>query len=311
VGGLVFLLSVLLAILSDAAYALIIGALLTGRWLSALGTSTKHPAAAAPAFAPRSRHRLLLVCIAALLLAHLIHPWFIAASMSGSIRFAENLALIPTILSSTHQGKLWYINSFALLALFAATLFAPASKKAIVTGITLAALVLIAFAKASSGHAADQGDFTLTELSQLLHILSTAVWAGAVLVSGFFVLARLGQPADTAALWIYGNRLSKTVTWALIALLVSGIFTADKELNNSWPALWASAWGKILLIKVAFVLIALFLGSVSRFLCLQRSATGKRAALLARLLFAEAVTMLFVLCLSGLLANTAPAMANM
>src|SRR5207247_3833820 len=98
---------------------------------------------------------------------------------------------------------------------------------------------------------------------------------------------------------------------ALIALLVSGIFTADKELNNSLPALWTSAWGKILLIKVAFVLVALFLGSASRFLCLQRSATGKRAALLVRLLFVEAVVMLFVLCLSGLLANTAPAMANM
>jgi putative copper resistance protein D len=311
VGGLVFLLSVLLAVLADADYVLIIGTLLAGLWLSALGTSPEHSAAVAPVFPQPLRRRLLLACIAVLVLVHLVHPWFLAASMSGSNRFAENLALVPTILSSTHQGKLWHINSFALTTLFAATLFAAASRKTVVTGITIASLVLIAFAKAASGHAADQGDFTLTELSQLLHILSTAVWAGAVLISGFLVLPRLTQPTGTAALWIYGGRLSKTVTWALIALLISGIYAADRELNNSLADLWTSAWGRILLTKIAFVLIALVLGAVSRFLCLQRAATGKRAALLVRLLFTEAVVMLLVLCLSGLLANTAPAMANM
>src|SRR5260370_3914619 len=106
-----------------------------------------------------------------LVLAHLVHPWFLAASMSGSSRFAENLALVPTILSSTHQGKLWHINSFALATLLAATLFAAASRRTVVTGITIASLVLIAFAKAASGHAPDQGDSTLTELSHCLPIL--------------------------------------------------------------------------------------------------------------------------------------------
>jgi len=177
--------------------------------------------------------------------------------------------------------------------------------------IAFAAISLIAFIKAASGHAADLGDFTLTEIAQFLHILSTAIWAGAILVSGFFIMNQLARHVTHASLWIYGSKLSKTVTWALIVLLLSGIFTSDRELNNSLPALLSSTWGKILLIKITFVLIALFLGAMSRFLCLQRAATNARAILLARLLLTEAVVMLCVLCLSGLLANTAPAMALM
>nr|WP_255550760.1 CopD family protein [Granulicella sp. dw_53] len=228
--------------------------------------------------------------------------------MSGSTGFAENLALAPTILSSTHQGTLWYLNSLGLAILLVTVLL---GRKPVAIWSAIGALCLIAFAKAASGHAADQGDFTLTELTQLLHILATAVWAGSVLISGLIILPRLARHAGIATLWTYGNRLSQTVTWALIVLVLSGIYTSDRELNNSLPALWTSTWGKILLIKVAFVLAALSLGATSRLFCLQRPATGRRTTLLLRLILAEAIVMVFILCLSGLLANTAPPMANM
>jgi putative copper resistance protein D len=310
----VHLLSVWLAVFSDAAYALVIGTLLAGRWLVA---AREHQVGdlSLNQFLLR---RLLLPSVAVLILAHLVHPWFLAASMSGSDDFRTNLGTIPMILSSTHQGTLWYVNSAALIALVAVTVVGRVRRNGVVAAVIFATLCLIAFAKAASGHAADEGDFTLLELCQLVHILATAIWAGAILVSGLVVAPRLSRcaprlsrSAGFAALWSYAGLLSKTVTWALGALLVSGIYTSDRELGNSLTALRTSAWGKILLIKLAFVVAAIALGAMNRLLCLKRPATAERSLLLRRLLMTEALLMVCILCLSGLLGSTAPPMAEM
>ena len=222
--------------------------------------------------------RLLLVCTFAFIAAHIVRPWFLAASMSGSNNFSAGVALIPTILSSTHQGTLWYINSGALVVLLAGVLMTASRSKRAGTWAIFAALATIAFTKAASGHAADDGDFTLMEWSQFLHILATAVWAGCVLVAGFLVLPRLAHHADATPMLSFGNRLSSTVTWALAALLISGVYTSDRELHNTLSGLWTSAWGKVLIAKVSFVLIAIALGALSRFLCLQRPPMPKATA---------------------------------
>lgn len=302
-------LSILFAVLSDAAFALVIGCLLAGYWLDA-ATAPKHPASSARFFPARSLRRVCLTCVAALILSQLVRPWFASASMSGSSRFAENLALIPGVLSSTHQGKLWYISSVALVALLVAALFAAQPTRPVAAWPFLVSLFLIACTKAASGHAANEGDFTLAELSMLLHILGVSVWAGAVLASGLLVLPSLGQSADPAAFWTYGRLLSRTVTWALLALLLSGVYTSDRELDGKLSGLWRSGWGRILMTKVAFVLLAVVLGASSRFKCLQYPATRQRASLMVRLVRTEAVVMILVLCLSGLLANTPPAMTE-
>jgi putative copper resistance protein D len=298
--SMVHLLSVWLAVVSDSAYALVVGTLLAGRWLGASSDATV-----------RLLRRLLLSSEVVLIMAHLVHPWFLAASMSGSDDFGVNLHIVPMLLSSTHQGTLWYITSAALVALVAVTLASRARKSILGISVTLGSLLLIAFAKAASSHAGDEGDFTLQELSQLLHILATGVWSGAILVSGFAMIPRLFRDGSLAALWSYAGSLSKTVTWALAALIVSGIYTSDRELNNSLSALWTSTWGKILLIKLAFVGAAIVLGAMNRLLCLQRPATQERARLLKRLLLTEALLMGCILCLSGLLGSTAPPMSDM
>ncbi len=171
-----------------------------------------------------------------------------------------------------------------------------------------APLLLLAAVKAASGHPADEGDFTITESSQFLHILGTSVWAGAVIVSGWIILPRIRRTATPEAIREYGIRLSALVTWALIALLASGIYTANRELNGSLGELWASEWGKVLSAKVVLVLMALTLGAVNRYKGLKGPPTAQSAALLARVLRVEAAMMAVILGLSALLANTAPSM---
>lgn len=293
--GPVLALNVLFVVLSDAAFALLVGCVLAVHWLDDV-------AAESPL------RRLCVVCTAVMILSHLVRPWFAGASMSGSSSFSGNMALIPEILSSTHQGKLWYINTAALLALLAAILLAVRVAKRVAVWPLVVSLLLIAGVKASSGHAGNGGDFTLDEFSMFAHVLGTAVWAGTIIASGLLVVPHLAKFPDPAPLWSYGKLLSRTVSWALLAIFVSAVYTADRELNGALSGLWRSDWGKILMTKIAFVSLALVLGACTRFRCVQRSATSRRAALMVRLMRVEALVMIVVLALSGTLANTPPAM---
>ncbi len=265
----------------------------------------------AEVFPADAQRRLMLLGVGAFIFVHLVRPWFLAASMSGSNNFASDLALIPTILSSTHQGTLWCINSCALVVLLAGALMKARSNRA-ASWIVCAALAVIAFTKAASGMQ------PMMAISHSWSSLSSCIssrprygrapcWS-----AGFLVVPRLARHAVPANLLSFGNRLSAVVTWALAALLISGIYTSDRELNNTLSALWTSAWGKVLIVKVSFVFIAIALGASSRFFCLQRPAGREdgRATLMARLLLTEAIVMICILCLSGLLGNTAPAMST-
>ena len=294
--GTVSVLNIVFVFLSDASYALIVGVLLAGTWLKAVVAQ------------PRSLARTLLQSLVGLLaVAHLVRPWFVAASMTGSSQFLTALNAVPDVLTATRQGKLWLAGLVLILLLVAGVW---SRMRTAAPWLLTVLVILLAAVKAASGHPADEGDFTLTEFSQLLHILGTAIWAGAVIVSGIIVLPWLIRTTDSPVVWNYGSRLSTVVTWALAALLVSGVWTADRELNNSFSALWTSTWGKTLLAKVAFVLIAAGLGAMNRYKGLKHPPTSDSTALLARVLRAEASVMLIVLGLSALLANTPPAMAE-
>lgn len=302
--GIVLILSIVLSILTDAAYALIVGTLLAGRWLAALDTSALSTSPSL--FSKPSQRRFLMQFTLVLLAAHLMRPWFLAASMSGSTGFQENLTLIPTILSSTHQGTVWYWNSAALLALFIASYFST-----LTAWLAPVSVFMLAFAKAASGHAAGQGDFTLIESLQATHILSTAIWSGTILFSGLYLLRRVADQRNPYAVWHYCASLSKTATYAVFAVLLSGIYTSDKQLNNTLVGLTSNIWGKVLITKIVFVLVALTLGAITRFRYLRAQPSPIGTTHVLRLLSLEAMAMVVILCLSGVLGNNAPPMAAM
>lgn len=294
-GGPLLALTILFAALADAAFALATGCMLADGWLGA--DSGAHP----------GLRRTFRASLAALILCHLVRPWFVAASMSGSGGFLQNLALVPDILTGTHQGPVWYLNSCGLAALVAGALFADRAG-GVARWAAAGGLLLVASAKAASGHAASDGDFSMLEFSMLLHFGAIAVWAGTVIASGLLVLPGLTRISSADRVWSYAGRLSQTVTWALAAILLSGVYISFRELNGAVSGLWTSSWGRVLMTKGALVAVAMAMGAASRFRCVQRPATGERAALLARLVRTEAFVMILILCVSGILANTPPAM---
>lgn len=299
--GPVLALTILFAALSDAAYAGVTGCLVATHWLADSSPATN-------AVRPRSLVRLYLASLAALIVCHIVRPWLAAASMSGSIGFTSNLALIPSILSSTHVGRVWYVNSLAVAVLVVATLLTARADSRVAAWPFVSAVILLAAAKAASGHPASAGDFSLPEISMFLHFLSIAVWSGIIIASGLLVLPYLARSPDPNALWSYGRVLSRTITWILPVILLSGVCISYRELNGTLSGLWLSGWGKILIAKLILVALALTLGALTRFRCVQCPPTSRRAALMVRLVRGEAIVMILILCISGLLANTAPPM---
>jgi len=304
-----YLLSAALSTLADTAYAAVVGLLLARWWLNK--ATSPEPASSATGILTRRGPILALILYTC---AHLCRPWFLAAGMSGSSAFHDNLILIPDILTGTHQGRLWFLDTAGLL-LVPCVLVLPRRRWFLAASASTAGILLIAFAKAASSHAGGEGDYTLTALAQTLHILATAVWAGGILISGFLVLPRLARATSPKAIWQYGSHLSRAATIAIVLVALSGLITGYREINlppsGLWTGIQTSPWGKILLAKIVCVLIALALGASSRFLCLGRECSHPRRRLLSRLLFAEAIVMIAILCLSGLLGNISPPMPAM
>jgi copper resistance protein D len=298
--GSILAFSILLSAISDCAYAFAVGLMLAAYW-------TNNPWMNAALHAPTVQKWLTRIGIV-MLIAQSLRPWLLAASMSGSSSFHDNLVLIPSILSSTHQGVLWKLNMGAILAFL---VLVGGMRRRKHYSIYLAAsicLCIVAFVKAASSHAADDGDFTRLEWLQWLHIVATAIWAGGIIIAGLMTLPVLTRTATNEITWQYLQRVSTVATYAVILVLASGIYTADREISGPILSLWTSTWGKILTVKVIVVIFALTLGALNRYVCLAKDMPQKKIELSARLLRFEAIAMLVVLFLSGWLANTAPAM---
>jgi putative copper resistance protein D len=299
--GSIQMLSILLSGISDCAYALAAGMLLAAYWLDGPEMTL-----ARPAFSSVTAFRWLIGVGVVMTITQSMRPWFLAASMSGASRFRENLDLVPSILSSTHQGLLWKLNMSAMLALIAVVAWMLRRRTRTTYLAAVICLCIVAFVKAASSHAGDDGDFTRLEMVQWLHILATAIWGGGVIVSGLIVLPALTRTAANATMRQYVQRLSMVATYAVITVLGAGIYSADREIAGPITSLSNSNWGKILIVKITVVFLALILGAFNRFICLGTDVTEEKITLSCRLLWIEAVAILAVFCLSGWLGNTAP-----
>lgn len=162
--------------------------------------------------------------------------------------------------------------------------------------------------RSALGHAASDGDFTFRELVQFLHLSSIAVWAGGVAIAGLVVFPQLGRSSDPEQAIQFGRRLSLTVTIALVVVVLSGTYNAWKGLGGSFMPLPRTAWGRVLIMKIIIVLMALSCGSRVRLWVREKhsSKTG-RIGLIRRWLRVEALLMMAVLALSAWLANLPPA----
>ena len=280
----------------DVAYAASVGSLLNRLWLGKIKT---------PAGEKRLQ-RWLAACSVLMLVAIPLQLLLLAAAMTGDLSWALAWSALGDVVT-THSGHA-LLMSFCFVPCLLSLSFIPfalRSKTRIEIGMAL--LLGVTVCRAAFGHAASDGDFTLREFVQLLHLSSIAIWGGGIVVAGLVVAPHLAVTVKPEEIVQFGRSLSRTVTIALTIVLLSGIYNACKGLDGSLSQLPQTAWGWMLTVKLCAVLMAFFHGArVRRLLQESKGSKSDRIGLINRWLRAEAFLMLFVLVVSACLANLPP-----
>lgn len=99
-----------------------------------------------------------------------------------------------------------------------------------------------------------------------LHLLAISAWVGLVIVATYVVVPRLadargGERRNGAA---FVQSLSDAATFALVVLFSTGAYNGWRGVGAS-ANLFGSAYGQVLLLKLALVVLAAALGGHNRF----------------------------------------------
>jgi putative copper export protein/mono/diheme cytochrome c family protein len=235
------------------------------------------PAATAEPAGARRRLRAVRVgATALLLLAAAADLWLRAATMSGGGASAA-LTVVPAVLARTHFGSVWIARAIGLLALL------PLSVARSRGLLGLGALVALGQALAVSlvGHASDRGDLSLAVAVDWAHVVAATAWTGGLLALAGAVLpesARSPVPLLAAPM----RRFSRLAACCLLVVALSGAYGAWLQLP-AVSALWQTVYGRVLAVKVLFVVCLAGCGAINRYVVLPRLGARRRSGVLARL----------------------------
>jgi copper transport protein len=150
---------------------------------------------------------------------------------------------------------------YCLLALGMATGLATAlgvATKPIVLGTTAVVAVLLG-TWPLTGHSVTGRFVPLAVLADLAHVAAMTVWLGGLALAAA-VLSRPAKVADLAAVLPRFSRLAFT---SVVVLVVTGIYQAWRELG-SVSYLFDTPFGRLLLLKLAGVVVVVGLGGLAR-----------------------------------------------
>lgn len=225
-----------------------------------------------------------------------------SASMAGVPLWAA-FAALPLVLH-THYGLMWLAGAACIAALLLDNRYRNGRWS------IAAIIVLFVYFRASTGHVADAGMFSLAALVHTIHLLAAGAWVGSVLV---FLARHRKQRAngnwfDSQA----AHHLSQVALWSMLVVLLTGAANAWRvlQLGATAVAPWQQPWGMILKTKLALVAIAVLLGATNRWsimpaLDLHQQRAQRQFMLL---LLLEAVIFIGVISCAAVLGSTSPPM---
>jgi hypothetical protein len=117
-------------------------------------------------------------------------------------------------------------------------------------GAMFGAIAVVA-AHLFDGHTVTKGDRLFTGIADVVHVAGGAVWAGGVLMLASVLWRRHRQGRELRALQL-ALRFSVVATMALVAVGVAGLALTVIILDSP-SELWATEWGRLLMLKTVFV----------------------------------------------------------
>ncbi|MFF2888946.1 copper resistance D family protein [Paenibacillus sp. NPDC057967] len=186
--------------------------------------------------------------IKTLLVASILYVFIHAARVVGNLGGGGDLWL--RVFTETASGQLW-LALIALAALGFAALKLPDIGKAVWA-------VLLLLTESFGGHPAASEQMVMSVLSDFVHLVCAALWAGGVM------LLLLFWRADRKEAGRFAERFSSVAWMTIVILVVSGVLMTW-TLIPSWLYLIYTDWGLWLLAKTGLVIGVTGVGAVLRY----------------------------------------------
>lgn len=211
--------------------------------------------------------RLLGVGIATLTISSIAVLFVHAMEMSDS-SFPAVFSVLHTVILQTRYGHLWLVRPLTLAALWIGWQSGGRRLDSRVIPVFMLIVgAIVALTRSASGHTADWGYMALPLLMDWLHLLSASVWGGGLIALSIVVLPKMietSQPRRELITYI-ARRFSKLAGIALCAILVTATYNAWIQLG-SFPALWHTSYGQMIIVKILLLSMLIVLGSSNRFI---------------------------------------------
>jgi copper resistance protein D len=228
------------------------------------------PAGLAEVAAAAARlRRWRALCLIILFVATAAELVIRAHTMAGD-GIVSALDATPAVLSKTTFGGLW-IGRLLMLGL-ATSMIAVVKPGARMVSLALA--LGVALTTSLTGHAADRGDLSWSVGLDWLHVVAATAWTGGLI--GLTVAVFVDATAwPDEILRLVARRFSRLAGWCLLAVVASGTFNTWVQVRQL-SSMWTTTYGRVLSVKLLFVLALASLGAVNRYVILP-ALLGRRA----------------------------------
>jgi copper transport protein len=215
----------------------------------------------------------------------------------------QGLDALDEPLASVLRSDVWQVGfgtsygatAFIAVGAMAAALVGLTTRATILIRLlALAALIGSGAALAASGHASAADPQLLMRPAVFVHVLGIALWTGALLPLGLVLYERRSDAA--AAL----SRFSRMIPFVITPLAAGGILLAMVQIANP-GALLTTAYGRLLLAKMALLLGLFTLAAINRWRLTKQVEAGQPRArrLLVRSIAGEIVLSLAILTVAA------------
>ncbi|MDQ7905211.1 copper resistance protein CopC [Phytohabitans sp. ZYX-F-186] len=174
-----------------------------------------------------------------------------------------------------------------------------------VAGAAAAALAVGSLALA--GHTRTFGPAALVLCADLLHVTNAALWFGGLIGLTVLLLPSSQASASAAAAVVAG--FSRIAAWLVAGLALTGVLLGWRIIR-SWSALFGTAYGAALLVKVGLVAVIIAIAAWNRYRLVPRitpqQSAGPAWPVLRRTVRAEAGLLAAVLATTGVLVTQSP-----
>lgn len=258
---------------------------------------------------PAVRRRVVRLAAASAALAAL--SWMVALPLTATYQLGSGLGA----LGSLDTWRVLPVEVYAVAVVVAGGLGAAAGLLGDhgVAGRraagALGAALLATIAPALTGHTRAVSPEWLVVGTDALHLVTGALWLGG-LVGLALVLRDLAEQGVAA-----GDVLVRFSTWAagILALLVAVGSVLTWRILGSWGAIVETGYGRVLLVKIGVVGVAMLVAAWNRYRLLplltdasKRKGRRTAASMIVRSVRVEAVLLLVVLALTGVLVDRSP-----